>query len=1044
MGLSADAVAAIILDPGSFFAPRIASALSDSGLAGFTGGATGPWSFPIPGLPLTAYIQQGSWTVGLKTAPSLPLGPNASLAFDVSVVLPAFTPSFTATLTVDGFILSYANGQLVAEETPWLSATTIVPLPAPATFIALLNNVLPRVLVSSAITALINAAIPPNSPASTILTDLFGSNFAQTPPDALFTNTAQYLASASALGASGGTGLDPAKLSRLLKDINQVAGLPAGPGLTFPGGFELTAAGSGTAADPTTLQLSTTAPVGGVLGAQLSLSFDQSLHVTPGGTISLTTPLSGTWTSAIINFGLSAGQLTLSIAPQNQSPIQILPTFSGLGALAGGLEALLPAVLDQLVTSLNTPGPSPSWLASGLQMAQAVGVYDSVGGFTAHADTLKTLIQTNWLNLFNPSNRAAVATAAAGMVNALGVSPAVTASGSSLTWAFPLSGVDAGTVLLSAGWDDKGPLATIAANGVKLGGGAVAVNFSAGYATGGIQCTAGLGLSLPKELGINATPQFNVGVTSTGGSVGFTAQFFPLAGSSGNGPLEIDIAPQVKVTAGGQTPLQLLENWLLPLAANVAIKAANAQLNNPLWTGATATLNSLLTSAGILKNNAMNTPLPDVVSMVTGALAGLAGSVSVPLSSTLNLGIVNDNGKIGLSLRGSEAFDIGSYSLTALFGAPSDWDKFSPGADKGLDLYLFLDSGGSFTFTPELHCAGVGLGLAGADDAPLVNLSQFRMGGFNGFFFFDAAFSGGLNFTSLGGGLELAQVGIPLGLATGAGGNPVATSLLQSGGAPGDSQPVNPGVDVSAWYWSGPAGDAKFHIQIGGQTGVFLIGVHSGFGPIYIDQIGLNVESTQVDLLIDGGVNIDGLAADVDDLSVSIPHNSITTPGNWKLDLGGLALGFQAPGITIAGGLYKNPGPPVEYDGLLLIQITQFGFIAVGAYSTPTDQATGDTYTSLFIFAGVFIVIGLPPIINITGLGLGVGYNRELLPPTDINKLPQFLLVEALDDPGAIANDPMAALKSMGSQVPAKHGSMWFAAGLHGNSFVVVNVTAVL
>ncbi|HEX8811909.1 MAG TPA: DUF6603 domain-containing protein, partial [Terracidiphilus sp.] len=55
-----------------------------------------------------------------------------------------------------------------------------------------------------------------------------------------------------------------------------------------------------------------------------------------------------------------------------------------------------------------------------------------------------------------------------------------------------------------------------------------------------------------------------------------------------------------------------------------------------------------------------------------------------------------------------------------------------------------------------------------------------------------------------------------------------------------------------------------------------------------------------------------------------------------------------------------------------------------------------------------------------------------------------FLLVEALDDPGAIANDPMAALKSMGSQVPAKHGSMWFAAGLHGNSFVVVNVTAVL
>jgi hypothetical protein len=1054
MGLSADAVAAVMLDPASFFSPRIASALSGSGLAGFTGGATGPWSFPIPALPVTAYIQQGSWTVGLKTAPSLPLGPSASLGFDVSVQLPAFTPSFTATLTVGGFVLRYSNGQLVAQAPPWLPATTIVPLPAPAALLTLLDNVLPRVLVSSATTALINAAIPPNSTGSTILTDLFGPNFAQTPPDALFSNTPQYLA--NALGLSGGAGLDPAKLSKLLSDVNQAAGLPAGPalvtaaglpagpGVTLPGGFQVTASGSGTSTDPTKLQVATTAPVGGVLGAQLSLSFDQTLHATPGGTISLTTPLSGTWTSATINFGLTAGQLTLSIAPQSQSPIQILPTFSGLGALAGGLAALLPAVLDQLVTSLNTPGPAPSWLAPGLQMAQAVGVYDAAGGFTAHADTLKTLLQTNWLNLFNPSNRAAVATAAAGMVNALGVTPAVTASGSSLTWAFPLSGADAGTVSLSAGWDDQGPLATISANSVKLAGGAVAVTLSAGYATGAIQCTAGLGLSLPNELGINAAPQFNIGVTSTGGTVGFTAQFFPLAGSGGNGPLEIDIAPQLKVTAGSQTPLQLLENWLLPLAANVAIKAANAQLNNPLWTGASATLNSVLTSAGILKNNALNTPLPDVVSMVTGALAGLAGAVSVSLSSTLKLGIVNDGGKIGLSLSGSEPFTIGSYSLTALFGAPSAWTNVTPGADKGLDLYLFTDSGGSFTFTPELHCAGVGLGLTGANDAPLVNLSQFRMGGFNGYFFFNAGFANGLNFDSLGGGLELLQVGIPLGLATGAGGNPVATSLLQSGGAPGDSHPVNPGVDVSAWYWSAPAGDGQFHILLGGQTGVFWIGIHSGFGPIYIDQLGVNVESKQVDLLIDGSVNIDGLAADASDLTVSIPYNSITDPARWTLDLGGLALGFQAPGITIAGGLYKNPGPPVEYDGMLLIQITQFGFIAVGAYSTPTDLATGDTYTSLFIFAGVFIVIGLPPIINITGLGLGVGYNRELLPPTDINQVPQFLLVEALDNPGAIANDPMGALKSIASQVPAKRGSLWFAAGLHGTSFVVVNVTAVL
>ena len=1046
MSLSADAVAAVMLDPASFFEPRIAAALSTSGLAGFTGGATGPWSFPIPSLPLTAYIQYGSsWTIGLKTAPSLPIGQNASVGFDVSVVLPAFTPSFTATLRLGGFALSYSNGQLVAQAPPWLPPTAIVPLPAPAALIALLNDVLPRVLVSSATTALIGAAMPAGSPAATVLSDLFGANFAKIPPDALFSNTAQYLANASALGLSGGTGLDPAKFSKLLGDINQLAGFPAGPGLTLPGGFELTVGGSGTAADPTKLELSTTAPVGGVLGTQLSLSFDQALHVTPGGTASLTTPLSGSWTSATISFGLTSGQLSLSIAPQNQTPIQILPTFNGLGALASGLVALLPAVLDQLVGALKGLQSVPPWLSPGLDMAQAVGIYDTNGGFAAHADTLKTLPQTNWLNLFNPANRAAVVTAAANMVNALGVSPAVVASGSSLTWSFPLSGADAGTVSLKAGWDGSGPLATVSANGVELGGGAVTASLSSGYATGAVQCTASLGLNLPPSLGINAAPQLKFGVSSTGGTLGFTAQFFPLAGNSGNGPLEIDLAPQVKVVTGPQSPLQLIESWLLPLTANVAIKAANAQLKSPLWGGATLTLESLLTSAGILKGGVLNTPLPDVVSMVTGALAGLAGAnVSVSLSNTLNLGIVNNGGKIGLQLKGQLGFDVGSYSLTALFGAPSGWTTVTPGADAGLDLYLFSDSGGTFTFAPELHCAGVGLGITGANDAPLVNLSQFRLGGFNGYFFFDAEFSGGLNFGSLGGGLELLQLGIPLGLATGAGGNPVATSLLQSGGTPGDSHPVNPGVDVSAWRWSGPAGDGTFHVQFGGQTGVFWIGIHSGFGPIYIDQLGLNVDSSQVQLLIDGSVKVNGLTADADALTVGIPYKSTTNPGEWTLDLGGLALGFSAPGVTIAGGLYKNPGPPIEYDGLLLIQITQFGFIAVGAYSTPSDLATHENYTSLFVFAGVFIVIGLPPIINITGLGLGVGYNRELLPPTDINQLPSFLLVEALDNPGAIANDPMGALKSLGTQVPAKRGSLWFAAGLHGNSFVVVNVTAVL
>jgi hypothetical protein len=1049
-GLSTDAFAAINTDAASFFGPRVVAALSNSGLSGFSGPSKGPWSFQVPGLPLTAYIAQGSWTIGLRTSPSLPLGAGAALAFDVSVSLPAFRRSLSATVNVSSFELTWTDangGQLVAQMPPWLSATTLTPPPSAAALAPVLNDVLPRLLFSAASTALLAAALPAGSPGNRILTDLFGPDFASIPPDALFTHTAQFVSSATALGNSTGTGLDPAKLSQLLQDISQAASLPASTGISLPGGFQLAAAGSGTTTDPVALQLATSAPIGGVLGAQLSLAFDQVLHATSGGTISVTTGVSGSWSSVNLTFGISSAGLSLAVTPQAQTPIQVLPTFSGLGALAAGLEALLPAALDQLIGALKPS--NPVWLTPAENLAQALGIYDAVGGFSAHADTLKTLLQADWLNLFSASNRPAVVTAAADLVNSLGLTPAATVSASTVNWSFPLSGADAGTVSISAGWDGSGPVALLSASGVKLGSGALSLDLSAGYSAGAIQCSAGVGLILPSELGIEATPEFNLGLSVTNSGPRFSAQFFPLASGSNHGPLEIDLAPQLQVTAGGQTPLQLLENWLLPLTANVAIKAANAQLNNPLWGGANATLKSVLTSAKILKaDGTLNTPLPDIVTMVSGAIAGLAsgGGVSVQLSNTLQLSIVNDSGKIALRLSGQQPFGTPSFSLAALFGAPSDWTKLSPGADGGLTLYLFTDSGGgSFSFTPQLRCAGVGLGLAGASDAPLVNLSAFRLGGFNGFFFFDAQFASVLSLDSFGGGLELVQLGIPLGLATSeSSGNPVASSLLQSGGSSGDAQPVNPALDVSAWYWGGNDGDAHFHIQLAGQKGPFWIGVHSGFGPIYIDQLGVQVDTQSVELLIDGSVKINGLTAQVDELTVLIPYKSVTTPGDWSLDLNGLALGFSAPGINIAGALLKNPGPPIEYDGLLLIQITDLGFIAVGAYSTPPDPTTGGTFTSLFVFAGVFIVIGLPPIIDITGLGLGVGYNRELLPPTDLNQLSQFLLVEALDNTAAIANDPMGALKSIQTQVPAKRGSLWFAAGLHGNSFVVVNVTAVL
>ncbi len=73
-----------------------------------------------------------------------------------------------------------------------------------------------------------------------------------------------------------------------------------------------------------------------------------------------------------------------------------------------------------------------------------------------------------------------------------------------------------------------------------------------------------------------------------------------------------------------------------------------------------------------------------------------------------------------------------------------------------------------------------------------------------------------------------------------------------------------------------------------------------------------------------------------------------------------------------------------------------------------------------------------------------MGYNRELIVPDDLNQIPSFVLVAALDDGGAMANDPMGELMKIGPSMPAKRGSFWLAVGLRGSTFVIVHVTAVV
>lgn len=1055
-GVSSDAFAAILTDAASFFALRLQAALNSAGgLAGLTGPSGGPWTFVVGAPPIEIQLSRetasGIWRLRFRSTGEngLSLGGDSSLHFDSTTQLPGFALSLDAALKIGGLSLVHSGQQqtLKLEAPPCLPPVTLLPRPNASDLAATLNDLLPNLLFSSSAGAMIEA--------------LVGPELRVGPLHCFLAATGDFLSRPSSLGRSDGKGLDSAKLSGLLQAINQIAGFPEGDGLHLPAGFQLTATGDGTEASPSKFVLSTTTPIGGVLGVQLSVSIDRQLHLRPGGTLSLTTDLDGDWPAVTVSFGANDSGVSLLVSPEGVTPIQILPTFSGLGpAFFDATQALLPAALDHLVEALSTPGPQPVWLARFLGVVEALALHDSVGGFKGHANDIRALLSGDWLNTFDPLQRNNVAVKVAELINGVVTLPApATVTGSTVNVSVTLGGVDAGSINLAVGWDGLGPVANLTVAGLKLGGGPIRADVAAGYAGGAIQCRAGLSVSLQEALRLEIAPKLDLSFTTTGGSNHFNLNFLPLATSSSNGPLRIELAPTPGVHNDSGTSQQVVELWLLPLTAGVVFEAIKSKLNDPVWAG--TSLRDALAHAGLIvkgtvpADDRLNSSLPDIEEMVSGLIAGLAvgTGLSVGVSDSLTLSVAGDgSGDFGLRIKGHQDFRIGRFELSARFGAPSEWNGATPGADGGVALLLFRATGGEFEFRPKLSVAGLGLGLTGAEDTPLINTSGFRLGSARLYSFFVAELADGLSVKSLGGGLELDDLGLPLGLATSGnvgGNNPVASNLLQSGGTAGeDPQPVNPGVDVDAWYWGRDAGveggDNQFHILFGGQIGTLWIGVQRSFGPIYIDQIGLDVSNTAVAMLIDGSVKVDGLVVQADDLTVLVPYKSILTPSDWELDLRGLAVGFSAPGVSIAGALLKTDGPPVEYAGMLLIQLTKFGFVAVGAYSTPTDPGTGETYTSLFVFAGVFIVIGIPPIIELSGLGLGVGYNRQLLPPSDLNEVPNFPLVKVLDDGGAVANDPMGVLRRIRTQMPAKRGSFWLAVGLRGTSFEIVHVTAIV
>ena len=312
--------------------------------------------------------------------------------------------------------------------------------------------------------------------------------------------------------------------------------------------------------------------------------------------------------------------------------------------------------------------------------------------------------------------------------------------------------------------------------------------------------------------------------------------------------------------------------------------------------------------------------------------------------------------------------------------------------------------------------------------------------------FADILGAGGTVTASGGAKLELAGLSAALGGASG-GDNAVAGGLLNSGGHDDAPRPrFSPALAVQKH-----GTDAAFvTFTAGDGTGPWWVVIQRGFGPIYIEQVGLAVTMASgqvgsVGLLIDGQVSLLGLTASVDDLSITylVPAGSPLNPHSWAVDLAGLAVTADLAGLSLAGGLRKFPVSDggVQYLGMLLAKLAVYGISVYGGYGLVGPP--GDQYASLFLFGAVNGPIGGPPAFFVTGIGGGFGINRDLIYPSDLTQFPTYPFIKALD-PAARPGDPMTELDQVRGFFPPDRGSFWFAAGLSFTSFALVDGVAVV
>lgn len=507
-------------------------------------------------------------------------------------------------------------------------------------------------------------------------------------------------------------------------------------------------------------------------------------------------------------------------------------------------------------------------------------------------------------------------------------------------------------------------------------------------------------------------------------------------------------------------------HWLLPIAAEavLALQAVEELLEREV-SALDESIKDLLLGTDILRTHSSEVGLnPDFVSEPLKGLMKLALRAAeelAPITLVDGLEVApkteeRDGTRIGVRFSIGQRVQISlPGDLVIAIETDTGWIDDDP--DGGLDLlFLSLPPGADAVpeIRPWIRVRGVGVRLGAAGGDKLFDLGvSVRSVALHGHYEAIAdSDTGALRVEASGAHVVVNDLALPLARAAG-GSNPVANKVLGQSRESGTE--LAPTFSPELITRSNPA---SIELRMGGGNPPWWVPVQRSFGPLYVEQVGINVTSTGegparqiafVTVLMDGGVSIAGLSMAVDDLALTIPANSPFAPQGWSVDLAGLAVAYDSSGVKIAGGLRKiQRDGAVEYAGMLEIRFAQFGLTAVGSYgefpqpSPPADP--NETYSSFFVFAALDYPIGGPPAFFVTGLGAGIGLNRQLVLPQDVTEVPSHTLISAMDSNSGLAADPMKGLDRMARDFPPEPGTFWLALGVRFTSFVLVESIAVL